>query len=119
MPSRTVERFTPNCFTSSASVPRGSPGRITPARIRCSIASATSRYAGVALIRRNFSESAVIFLTGVAHRPTIRRNLQSTPLQMTGLQSDGGGSIGSMNAAALLRVQHVGVRFGGIVALDD
>jgi branched-chain amino acid transport system ATP-binding protein len=45
--------------------------------------------------------------------------LQSTPLQITGFLFDGGGSIGSMNAAALLRVQNVGVRFGGIVALDD
>ena len=33
--------------------------------------------------------------------------------------SDGGGSIGTSVAGALLRVQNVGVRFGGIVALDD
>ena len=33
--------------------------------------------------------------------------------------SDGGGSIGTSAAGALLRVQNVGVRFGGIVALDD
>ena len=55
MPSRTVERLTPNCFTSSASVPIGSPGRMLPARIRRSIASATSLYADVELMRWNFS----------------------------------------------------------------
>jgi len=37
----------------------------------------------------------------------------------TGSSSDGGGSIGTSDAGALLRVQNVGVRFGGIVALDD
>ena len=35
------------------------------------------------------------------------------------MSSDGGGSIGTSVAGALLRVQNVGVRFGGIVALDD
>ena len=42
MPSRTVERLTPNCFTSSNSVPTLSPGRSRPVRILRSIASATS-----------------------------------------------------------------------------
>src|SRR5690606_34641349 len=51
MPSRTVERLTPNCLTSSASVPSGSPARSSPERMRFSIASATSRYAGVVRMR--------------------------------------------------------------------
>ncbi|MGQ0511523.1 MAG: ABC transporter ATP-binding protein [Betaproteobacteria bacterium] len=38
---------------------------------------------------------------------------------MPGTSSDGGGSIGTSAAGVLLRVQGVGVRFGGIVALDD
>jgi hypothetical protein len=44
MPSRTVERLTPNCLTSSDSVPIGSPGLSRPDRILRSIASDEDGY---------------------------------------------------------------------------
>ena len=45
--------------------------------------------------------------------------MQQRPDRGADSLSDGGGSIGTSVAGALLRVQNVGVRFGGIVALDD
>ncbi len=61
-------------------------------------------------------------MTEKSYRPTIRHDKQQFAqyhIARADSSSDGGGSIGTSVAGALLRVQNVGVRFGGIVALDD
>src|ERR1044071_8504166 len=133
MPSRTVERFTANCVTSSASVPSGSPGRRRPDTMSRSMASATCRYAGVELMRENFGSSfgnslgsACVILGLPLHCPTIRRAQQQRfEIGQATKEARAGEAARTEEeetldpvASALLRVQDVGVRFGGIVALD-
>jgi len=64
MPSRTVERFTANCSTSSASGFRAArPDAGAPTRCRARWRPATSRYAGVRVDARKISGALASFLT--------------------------------------------------------
>ncbi|HEX7250858.1 MAG TPA: hypothetical protein VF262_10790, partial [Burkholderiales bacterium] len=70
-------------------------------------------------IRRNFSASSVISFLDccgiiVRQSDTISKSAQAARR----CESFGGGAIEPIATGALLRVEDVGVRFGGIVALD-